>query len=286
MGEPELLYAADYFLAVAGLAVALTWLTSPALARPRVDDIRRIVEHFGDFPQSLELTVREHSVEDGYTRWAPKYDGPNPAIAVEEPVVHAILADAPRGVALDAACGTGRHAQHLASLGYEVIGVDATDAMLDVARKKLPGSDLRSGTLEALPVDDASVDVVTCALALTHVPALVPVYAEFARVLRPGGWLVTSDMHPFVTMVGGGAVFPTDHVTDVSYVPNLVHQVSEYVDAMHAAGLVIERCVEPRAADTVIEFMPAFLAYPDATRQAFAGLPYLLVWVATKPGYV
>ena len=40
-----------------------------------------------------------------------------------------------------------------------------------------------------------SVDVIVCALALVHVPRLEPVLAEFARVLRPGGDLVISDVH-------------------------------------------------------------------------------------------
>lgn len=45
-----------------------------------------------------------------------------------------MLKEAPSGEALDAACATGRHAATLAELGYCVIGVDATEAMLAIAR--------------------------------------------------------------------------------------------------------------------------------------------------------
>jgi len=118
--------------------------------------------------------LTEHEVESGYTEWAPRYDGPNPAIAAEQPIVHRMLEAVAPGVALDAACGTGRHAAKLAELGHRVIGVDTTNAMLDVAREKVPEAEFRVGRLEALPVDDASVDVLTCTLALTHVEQLGP----------------------------------------------------------------------------------------------------------------
>ena len=78
--------------------------------------------------------------------------------------------DLPLGVALDAACGTGRHAAYLAQLGHQVIGVDSSPEMLAVAREKLPDVEIHLADLNALPVADDGVDVVVCAFALTHVP--------------------------------------------------------------------------------------------------------------------
>jgi ubiquinone/menaquinone biosynthesis C-methylase UbiE len=280
----ETVYAGHYFLAVQGLALIRTVLNDSAAAAPRVEEIRKIVADFDEFPHTLAIPLIQHDVEDGYTQWAPVYDRPNPAIEGEQPVVHRMLEELPVGVALDAACGTGRHAAKLAELGHAVIGVDTTEAMLDIARTKVPDADFRRGRLEALPLDDASVDVVTCSLALTHVPDLGPVMQEFARVLRPGGTAVLSDMHPFNTMTGGGiAGWASDDITKgIPYVVNLVHQVSDYIDAFSAAGLSIVACVEPRFGDTQLEGVPSYPLYPDASRQAFAGLPYLLVWRLQK----
>lgn len=275
----DVLLAGEFFLAVEGLAMIRTILTDPASIRPRVDDIRGIVERFDEFPNSLAIRMTEHDVDQGYTQWAPRYDGPNPAIAREEPVVHELLASLPRGVALDAACGTGRHAARLAERGHQVIGVDATEAMLSVARDKVPTGDFRIGRLEALPVDDASVDLVTCALALTHVPDLEPVMREFARVLRPGGQAVVSDIHPLATIQGGIAGFPGADVADgIPYVRNLVHLHSEYLAAFRATGLSVLECIEPRIDEAVVRAQPAFPAIPDATRAAYLGLPFLLIW--------
>ncbi|HEY8173389.1 MAG TPA: class I SAM-dependent methyltransferase, partial [Dehalococcoidia bacterium] len=205
--EPEILLAGEYFLGIQGLAIARSSTSRPSSIRARVDEVKTIVARFDEFPQSLELPVVKYEVEEGYAEWAPSYDGANPAIEREEPVMHTLLTDLPKGDALDAACGTGRHADTLTKLGHRVIGVDTTEAMLAIARDKVPGAEFRRGRLEAIPMDDASVDLVTCALALEHVPDLAPVFREFARVLRPGGHVLISDLHPVTKMTGGVAAF-------------------------------------------------------------------------------
>jgi ubiquinone/menaquinone biosynthesis C-methylase UbiE len=276
----DTVYAGHYFLAVQGMALLRSVFDDSLAATQRVDEIREIAANVDGFPHSLAIPLIEHDVEDGYTQWAPVYDGPNPAIAAEQPTVHGMLAELPVGVALDAACGTGRHAAKLAELGHQVIGVDATEAMLDVAGAKVPDADFRRGRLEDLPLDAASVDVITCSLALTHVPDLKPVMREFGRVLRPGGTAVLSDMHPFNTMVGGGiAGWPSDDITKgIPYVVNRVHQVSDYIEAFNEASLSVVACVEPRFGEAQVAQLPSFGMYPDASRQAFGGLPYILIW--------
>ncbi len=180
MARTDTVLAGHYFLGVEGLALARYCLRDSAAIAPRVDEVLHIAATIDEFPNSLTIPMVEHDIEEGYTVWAGSYDGPNPAIEGEQPLVHAMLDAIEPGVALDAACGTGRHASKLADLGHRVIGVDATEAMLAIARGKVPGADFRRGRLEDLPVDDAVVDVVTCSLALTHVPDLAPVMREFA----------------------------------------------------------------------------------------------------------
>jgi demethylmenaquinone methyltransferase/2-methoxy-6-polyprenyl-1,4-benzoquinol methylase len=90
---------------------------------------------------------------------------------------------------LDVAIGTGlvaRQAVRVVAPDGFVIGIDSSFGMLTEARKRL-AIPLLQGRAEQLPLGDGSVDVVTMGYALRHVADLAGTFAEFRRVLRPGG---------------------------------------------------------------------------------------------------
>jgi ArsR family transcriptional regulator len=99
----------------------------------------------------------------------------------------------------DLGCGTGAVVAALAPYVARVIGVDASDGMLQAARSRvasLGNVELRRGALESLPLDDASLDAATFVLVLHHLPTPAAAIAEAVRALKPGGRLLVVDMAP------------------------------------------------------------------------------------------
>lgn len=94
---------------------------------------------------------------------------------------------------LDAGCGTGRAVAELTALGAEIIGVDASEAMIAVARRRHPRLDLRVARAEALPVDDASLRAYRAERLYQHLPDPAAALREARRVLAPGGVAVVID---------------------------------------------------------------------------------------------
>jgi arsenite methyltransferase len=105
-------------------------------------------------------------------------------------------------VVLDLGCGAGTDllvAAQMTGPTGRVIGVDMTSAMLDRARESaiemgLDHVELHESLIEALPLDDASVDVVISNGVIDLVPDKDAVFDEIDRVLRPGGRLQLADV--------------------------------------------------------------------------------------------
>lgn len=91
---------------------------------------------------------------------------------------------------LDAGCGSGMAAELAAARGAVVSGVDAAEAMLAIARARVPAGDFRRGDLEALPYADEVFDVVTGFNSLQYAANPVAALREVRRVARPGGLVV------------------------------------------------------------------------------------------------
>jgi ubiquinone/menaquinone biosynthesis C-methylase UbiE len=207
----------------------------------------------------------------------------NPLVLAEQPAMSEVVRGVDPGRALDAACGTGRLTRVLVDLGHEVTGVDSSAAMLERARANVPEAAYQHASLLQLPFCDGSFDTVCCGLALTHVPALQPVINQLARVLRDGGRLLISDIHPFAVAVGSHAFF---RYSDGSrgVVRNELHWHGEYLDAFSTAGLRAQRCLEPRFSEVVLQAFIGNGGSPTASAalEHLLDLPYVLIWECVR----
>lgn len=184
--------------------------------------------------------------QDAYAVWAPEYP-PRPhnaLMVIEQETVLSLLPDLTGVTLLDAGCGTGRYLEQTRALGARAVGVDLSSTMLAHARAG-SGSLIRAD-LRALPIHAASVDVVVCGLALGDVPDLERAVAELACVLRPGGCLVYSVVHPSGAAAGWSRSF--DAGGRRVAIASCWHTAADHRRACAAAGLVITEWEEPRLA--------------------------------------
>ena len=166
----------------------------------------------------------------------------------------AVDGSAPRLDVLDLACGTGDIALAAARRGAHVVGLDITPRMLALAQQKhlreAPHAAVRwvAGDMAALPFADATFDVITTGYGLRNVPHLPTALSEMARVLRPGGRVLSLDFDrpqsplvravyfAYLTTVGSvlGLLLHGDPDT-YRYIPQ---SISRYPGARGVAALV------------------------------------------------
>ncbi|MGZ4334421.1 MAG: class I SAM-dependent methyltransferase [Gaiellaceae bacterium] len=102
----------------------------------------------------------------------------------------------PAGATLDVGCGEGRLTRELASRGYDVVGFDGSQTLVAEARTADPAGRYQVARVDALPVEDASAQLVVCVNVLPHVHDLDAAAREFARVVAAGGALLAGTIHP------------------------------------------------------------------------------------------
>jgi ubiquinone/menaquinone biosynthesis C-methylase UbiE len=128
-----------------------------------------------------------------YDREAAQYDqtrGGEPRAEAAADALASLLPSGARTV-VDVAGGTGIVSARLAGHGYSVVVCDRSVGMLRVAAGRVPGR-VTAGDATVLPLADACADAVTIVWLLHLLPDAAPVLAECARVLRPGGVLLTT----------------------------------------------------------------------------------------------
>lgn len=120
---------------------------------------------------------------------------------------------------VDIATGTGLVLRALdrsgSASGIRLVGVDLSPEMLRVARRELPSAEWVEADASHLPLADGSADIATCVTALHIIPDVSAALGEWARVLRPGGHLVTASFaSPHlsgITSPTSARPYPTDH---------------------------------------------------------------------------
>lgn len=171
----------------------------------------------------------------------------------DRPACLDLLGDVDGRTVLDAACGPGLYAAELEARGASVIGFDVSPRMVELSRQRVPAGTFRVHDLAdpLVWLADGSVDLVLFALALEYVDDRVGALTELRRVLRPGGALVLSRLHPTGDWLRhGGNYFDARVVEEVWsrgwQVRYWLSPLEQTCAELREAGFLIERLIEPR----------------------------------------
>ncbi|MFT3728998.1 MAG: class I SAM-dependent methyltransferase [Terricaulis sp.] len=121
---------------------------------------------------------------------------------VLDPIMLPRALAAKAGNALDVGCGEGRFCRLLQQHGIATTGLDPTPALLAQARERDPAGAYVEASGEALPMPNASFDLVVSYLSLIDIPDFAAAIAEMSRVLKPGGRLLVANLNSFNTASG------------------------------------------------------------------------------------
>ena len=202
---------------------------------------------------------------------------------LERPALRSLIPGTLAGaVVLDAGCGSGAQAQWLLDQGAEVVGIDVSPRMIEEAERRCGGRGrfLVADLAKPLPLEPASLDGITCSLALHYVADWSVPLRSFASALRPGGWAVISLDHPFGPPLPGqqGGYFDTELVSDTWQKGDV--EVSQQfwrrplgaiLGAFADVGFVVDRVVEPQPSDEALRLFPG-----DFT--GIVGVPVFIVY--------
>lgn len=98
---------------------------------------------------------------------------------------------------LDLGCGDGLDLVHYKKLGAEIYGLDASEELLSIAKKRLPKDNIQLGFFEKIPFSDNFFDVALSKYAIMTSADMEPIFKEIFRVLKPGGIMMYLVTHPF-----------------------------------------------------------------------------------------
>lgn len=195
----------------------------------------------------MRSTDEQRATRAAYDAVAADYARLLPDLTAETPLDRAVLAAFAEMVdrsgddlVADVGCGTGRLAAHLSRSSLRILGLDPSPGMVATARSAYPDLEFSVADARALPVRSGSLAGVLAWYSLIHLPTdeLPEVFAEFARVLRPGAPVLVA----FQSGEAERVVRPTSYGRPVA-LTYVRHRAEVVAAALDASGFALHATV-------------------------------------------
>ena len=194
-------------------------------------------------------------IRTGYKIWSKTYDTDwNPLIKLEERSLLNSIGNIRNKTVLDAGCGTGRVVLKILKKGAKVYGIDISNEMLEIAKRKTTKykdkREFKLASVYDIPYGKNEFDLVVCNLVTSHLKNLNKALSEMARVLKPRGFLIISDLHPFAMKLGAGTVFFQNKKE--YWIRNYYHTLEEVFNVLKKNKLKISEIKEPKITKRIV----------------------------------
>ena len=177
-------------------------------------------------------------IKDDYNAWAYQYDNNiNPTRDLDKTVTKESLSNIDFFKVLELGCGSGKNTEWLTTKSDELVGLDFSKNMLDLAREKITSKKvifLNVDLNEEWPVNNNSFDLATINLTLEHIEILDHIFNSLFMKLVQGGKCFVCELHPKKQLAGSKAQFEkngTEIVLDV-----FEHSEEDYIQSAEKAG--------------------------------------------------
>jgi len=194
--------------------------------------------------KNIIRNVSINSIEPrkAYDIWADAYDSQddNLVFIMESEILDTLLdeIDLTEKVILDYGCGTGRNWERILSYNVEkIIGCDISPNMLEKIKNKYQGYETYFIKKHSpLPLEDEAIDIIFSTLVIAQINNINNLFSEWNRLLRPGGLILLTDLHPEILSAGGKRTFEKDGRT--YNIKNYIHSIEKI--KMICAGFNLE----------------------------------------------
>jgi malonyl-CoA O-methyltransferase len=186
-------------------------------------------------------------IANAYSTWAARYDTDrNLTRDLDAAVTREVITPIPVDAIVEAGCGTGKNTRYFSQLARAVHALDFSPGMLAVARQRVAAPNVTFAQVDLSadwPCASGGADWVSFNLVLEHIQDVAAVLREATRVLRPGGRIFVSELHPYKQYQNSQARF-LDANGDEVKVTAYTHNISDFLGAAERCGLRLLRLNE------------------------------------------
>jgi ubiquinone/menaquinone biosynthesis C-methylase UbiE len=171
------------------------------------------------------------SIEKAYNSWAEQYDtNENKTRDLDIKATIETLSKYKFKYVLELGCGTGKNTGWLLNNAEQVIGLDFSQKMLNIAKEKTTDSSVefkRADLNKDWEIENQFADLVTSSLTLEHIDDVNHIFNQANQKLKGHGIFCISELHPFKHYLGSKAKFETEN--GVEELKVFTHHISDYV---------------------------------------------------------